>query len=151
MWGERRGQGQNPDDIRGSGSRQGCKVPWSSLLIVHQFHPGHSFIASLAVRCGRVAAFSSVGCRGQCCVPSQPGYALSPSGLLHQDGSHPRLVMRPGGCPRGQYRGTGKELGFLNGSDHAVATGCVHLELEIEISRSLSIFIYLFKIVSPYI
>lgn len=83
---EGRDQGQNPDDIRGSGSREGCKVPWRSLLTVHPFrmpqvYPGHSFRVSLAVRCGRAVAFSSVGCRGQCCVPSQPGYALSPSGL----------------------------------------------------------------------
>lgn len=51
-----------------------------SPIPILQVYPGHS-IASLAVRCGRVAAFSSVGCRGQCCVPSQPGCALSPSAL----------------------------------------------------------------------
>lgn len=50
---------------------------------------------------------------------------------IPQDGSHPRLVRRPGGCPRGQYSGTHtKKLESLSSPDNRVQPAFVFLELQ---------------------
>lgn len=109
---EGRDQGQNLDDIRGSGSREGCKVPWRSLLTVHQFRclrpiqgtPSESPLQSdVAVRLHshQWAAGGSAVCHPSLAMPF-PLLAC-----IQEDGSHPRLVMRPGGCPRGHMERAG--------------------------------------------
>lgn len=121
MCGERGGTKDRTLITQWSGSWRDARGP---LLIVHRlrcFRPVQGTLhTSLAVQCGDVTAFSSVGCRGQCSAPPQPGYALSPSGLHTPGWQSPKVVMRPGGCPRGQYSGTWKTLEFISSPDNRV-------------------------------